>query len=864
MKALPADIGITVVYEPEQSPILDIVFVHGLQGHPYRTWTRAGKPKTLKRALPVRTKPGQEDKPTKRRRVRQLLSRWGGITGRSRTGTASTLGPEPSVVDPSPEVDVAGDSSTGSVFWPADLLPTVCPRARVLVYGYDTKVTNYMASPTNKNSIYSHAKDLLFALSRETEPQRLPLSFVAHSLGGIVVKEMLARSSASAEPGLASIVQRTEAIIFLGTPHRGSPDFAAAGDWAQSLLSSCGIETTPSILQALGLRTTDLERAQEAFSALWNKQNFRVKTFQEGRGLTGIGVGILGDKVVPDYSSSLGDEREHAETIDANHREMCRFTGDDDPGYRKVSGELQSFYKCILEKVQHGEPRPPTENPELSAAVVPSVECPEPLTEGEARSRTKQACLRSLRFANMNTRGQSVKVVTGKTCTWLFEHRAYDEWYTGRGRERVDGLLRLKGKPGSGKSVLMKAAYRRTLRERGCAAAQLVAAFFFNAEGTDLEKSTAGAFRSILYQLLLQDRDFLSKISQRRGGKTAWSDAELEQTLRDMLLRKGKRAFIFIDALDECETYRERRQHADFWREITGAVQSADTGANVHVLISSRESPIIQLPDCPEIPVDRCNTCDIAAYVEQRLKLSIAADEPNWPRLRDAVISKSDGVFLWAVLAVDVLIDKWEQGECLRSLLSHLDDLPDTLRELFSRIFMALDPKPNDLTMRLFQWAVLSVRPLRLHEWHHILAFIRDPVPQSLSAWRNGGHFTETDDQLERKIRSLSGGLLEVTSGTTAATSADDPIEDAASIYAGAGSFASDHGETRIVRIIHWSVRQFLLSYVFVAKESLHWNMMLGKTADVAISRGDGHISIMNTCLDYLRIKELDALVEAR
>jgi surfactin synthase thioesterase subunit len=57
------------------------------------------------------------------------------------------------------------------------------------VYGYDTKITKYMAGPTNQNSIYSHAKDLLFALSRVTVPSR-PLVFVAHSLGGIIVKEV--------------------------------------------------------------------------------------------------------------------------------------------------------------------------------------------------------------------------------------------------------------------------------------------------------------------------------------------------------------------------------------------------------------------------------------------------------------------------------------------------------------------------------------------------------------------------------------------------------------------------------------------------------------------------------------------------
>jgi hypothetical protein len=53
-------------------------------------------------------------------------------------------------------------------------------------------------------------------------------------------------------------------------------------------------------------------------------------------------------KVVPEFSSLLGNYREHAETLQANHMSMCRFSGTDDPNYRIVAGEIHYIYSSIL------------------------------------------------------------------------------------------------------------------------------------------------------------------------------------------------------------------------------------------------------------------------------------------------------------------------------------------------------------------------------------------------------------------------------------------------------------------------------------------------------------------------------------
>ncbi|KAK4238543.1 hypothetical protein C8A03DRAFT_43718 [Achaetomium macrosporum] len=604
--------------------------------------------------------------------------------------------------------EAAGDTSdagcspaSSPVFWPSDLLPNEYPP--------------FILMP----------KDFLFTLSRETVLNR-PLVSVGHRLGGIIVKEMLAGSSTSTESHLTSVVESTLAVVFLGTPHRGSPDLAALGKWARSFVSDFRAETTSTILQALVLRKTDQERAQESFSALWQKYEFRFITFQEALGLTGLNLGVLGNKVVPDYSSSLGDRREHAVTIQANHMDMCRFAGPDDPGDRKVAGELRSIYDQItegsalrIELAVRGKPARTSVN------------------------IAERAALRYVRFPGIHARRRNVRRPANHTCNWLFENQLHKSWISGKAQDLSRGILWLKGKPGSGKSVLMKEAY---------------ATFFFNSKGQELEWTRAGLYRSLLYQLLRQNREQLARFAPRLlaireegGGDGSGGSSD-----------PRPRELVSFWSNTPTEAYNER--------------------VHLHVLLSTQDATTMR--SCPSIIVHHFNRDHIATYIEQKFHLIMAVAEPQWPRLQDAILNNAEGAFLLAYLVVEKMLDRWEEGGNL-------------LSELLAQMLACLAERSEELALRLFQWAILAVMPLRLHEWHHILAFIRRPTPPSLQQWRLSEHFTKNDNQLERQIKCLSKGLLEVI--ISAAEPEDELLE------------SISHGETRAIRVIQSSVRAFFL-----------------------------------------------------
>ena len=256
------DRGLTTLHQPrdEQSITADLVFVHGLQGHPRKTWQSS--------LTPQQHTSGHNP-----------FKRWR---------------------------DQRRDKEGAGVFWPADLIPQDFPELRVLTYGYDSKITGYYASSKSKNGIFDHGNSLLNALSRErTKLANRPIIFVAHSLGGLVVKQALveARKRISSSH-IHDIYTSARAVIFFGTPHRGS-DSASWGLMASNLAKAAQMDVNDAILRELDPASGNsklLELRRDFYDILQDtgqRSRLQLYTFQEELGMTSLRA--LGGKVIPEF-----------------------------------------------------------------------------------------------------------------------------------------------------------------------------------------------------------------------------------------------------------------------------------------------------------------------------------------------------------------------------------------------------------------------------------------------------------------------------------------------------------------------------------------------------------------------------------
>ncbi|OAL46213.1 hypothetical protein IQ07DRAFT_603591 [Pyrenochaeta sp. DS3sAY3a] len=279
--AEPADegaYGVKLLVEGE-SPTIDIVAIHGLDGHREKTWT-----------------------------------------------------------------------ADNDVLWLETLLPTEIPNARVLTYGYDSRT--HSSEHLTHQTLYGHSMSLVSALSlyrRRTKTERRPIVFIAHSLGGIVVKSALIHSNmadVSHNEHLKAIKLSTYGIVFCGTPHQGTD----SASWGKVLMNVVSIfqHTSTSLLTHLERDSEWLQIQLEQYNSI-SSDVFTIFCFESYPTPLFTGGSIM---IVPKSSAVVPGVRD-AEPVEIrkDHRNLVRFRSSLDDDFQTVVGHLSLMQDKAGERV---------------------------------------------------------------------------------------------------------------------------------------------------------------------------------------------------------------------------------------------------------------------------------------------------------------------------------------------------------------------------------------------------------------------------------------------------------------------------------------------------------------------------------
>jgi len=461
---------------------------------------------------------------------------------------------------------------------------------------------------------------------------------------------------------------------------------------------------------------------------------------------------------------------------------MCRFSGLEDIEYKKVEAAIQR----IVSKAprSHGKEkltdRPTTTHP------------------SEIRKEKRREFLwNSLRFDQINHWRADIQRTHAKTCEWFLQSYCYLDWIDASKLNEHAGLLWIKGKPGAGKSTLMKFAISQAEKVMG---EEVVLSFFFHARGIDLQKSTVGLYRSLLWQILARlpslrscfdsaglvkddikydtEDDTRCDIEHLDWNKPQWNLEMLKDLFEKAVLQMRGRTNpvslgCFIDALDECEESQIRHMVAFFDQLCERAVAS---NIRFRVCFSSRHYPNITMNRGLDLVLEGQpgHSQDITEYVNSKLEIG---HSKLVGQIRQELHYKASGVFMWVVLVVEMLNKEYDSGR-IHSLRERLRTIPGDLHELFRDILTRDELHRNELRLSI-QWVLFSRRPLSPFELYYaILSGLGANVIKDLAA-----------EEIEITVGDMKWFILDCSKGLVEVVSSEYPT----------------------VQFIHESVRDFLL-----------------------------------------------------
>ncbi|KAF2450179.1 hypothetical protein P171DRAFT_438871 [Karstenula rhodostoma CBS 690.94] len=409
-----------------------------------------------------------------------------------------------------------------------------------------------------------------------------------------------------------------------------------------------------------------------------------------------------------------------------------------------------------------------------------------------AEEALSQECSRNilnrLWFRLIDDRKNNISLQHAQTFEWAIHPPDPSAKWSDLGQwlRQGHGVYWISGKPGSGKSTLMKflSDNRNVKHMLGDWAGDrklTIASFFIWNLGSAEQNTQQGLARGLLYHVLNQNRLLIPVVlpGMWREAHANNGTAQLElpsiSELNEAFRRLGTQAtngayFFFVDGLDEFAG--NHREGIEFIKKLTKI-------PNVKLLLSSRpiDSCVAAFSSKPNLRLQDLTESDITTYIQDTIRKHPYVAEfglltgSALDKLVEDLQKKASGVFLWVVLACRTLVDGFEAYDNAEELQRRVDALPEELEDLFRQILGRIPSRFLHQTAKL----------LRVCFESHSLG-VEDQIYAFPLAWAEENEFDvealskfepcSSKEQeikcrrLEGRLRSRCMGLLEVHDDT--------------------------------------------------------------------------------------------------
>ena len=322
--------------------------------------------------------------------------------------------------------------------------------------------------------------------------------------------------------------------------------------------------------------------------------------------------------------------------------------------------------------------------------------------------------LDSLWFAEILHREENIVDAHKKTFRWIFDEsgravRPWDNFFAWL--ENGEGIYWISGKAGSGKSTLMNLLCQDQRTEEALkvwsgAKDLITARFFFWSAGTRMQKNFDGFLRSLLWQILREFPDIdthpnsieLGLVQKRRrmshsqGSIGVWTKRRLEEMLHEVINKLKNSCYLcfFIDGLDEFDDDKD---------DLIEFVQAIVSNTGVKVCLSSRPDKEFQdaFGSSARLRLQDLTHEDIWQFVDDRFQrvpklVSMASEnEDEMIKVKERIVDRAEGVFLWVSLAVKDQIRGLRNDDSPEQLQERLARLPSEIEGVYARMLDRID-----------------------------------------------------------------------------------------------------------------------------------------------------------------------------